>query len=189
MGDVKTIVIGIAGGTGSGKTTFTRHLQETLAEYSIELFHMDRYFKERPPVTVAPFSGREFEDHNHPDSFRMDDFCRDLEQARNSGCCQVILAEGLMVLHAQCVRDLLDLGIFIDTMADERIVRRLRRNMERGLDFEDISQFYLDSVRHRHNEFVEPSRWHADIVVNGHTFSERALKMLRLWVIDALQRP
>ncbi len=186
MSNVKTIVIGIAGGTGSGKTTFAKRVQEALSHYTVEVFHMDRYFKNKPPVTVAPFSGREFEDHNHPDSFRLDDFCQDLRAAKAAGAQDVILAEGLMVLHTECVRELLDLGIFIDTMADERIVRRLRRNMEHGLDFEDISAFYLESVRYRHNEFVEPSRWHADIVVNGHNFSERAVRMLQLWVVDML---
>jgi len=75
-----------------------------------------------------------------------------------------------MTLQDEEVRSRLDLKIFLDVQADERIVRRLKRNLDRGMPFEDIARFYLDSVRHRHHEFVEPSRWHADIVLNGVSF-------------------
>jgi len=94
----------------------------------------------------------------------------------------VIIVEGLLTLYHAPLRRLLDLAIYVDTPADERIVRRLRRNMARGLAFDDVARFYLDSVRFRHDEFVEPSRWHADIVLNGAYPSERGLAVVTEWI-------
>jgi uridine kinase len=106
----------------------------------------------------------------------------DLEAHLAANAVQVIVVEGLMTLHHAPLRDLLDLGIFVDAPSDERIVRRLKRNLAAGHAFDDIAAFFLDSVRFRHQEFVEPSRWHADVVLNGSYPSARGLQVVVDWI-------
>nr|MQY60104.1 uridine kinase [Clostridia bacterium] len=89
----------------------------------------------------------------------------------------------LLVLQDNDLRKLLDLKVFVDADADERIVRRLRRNMrKRGLSFDEIADYYLDSVRFRHQEFVQLSKWYADIIMNGSQWSNTAIELLANWI-------
>ena len=175
-------MVGIAGGTASGKSTLARWIEQALDDRVVRMLHMDRYFLRVKPRMIAPITGESFEDHNHPRSFdlvglvdKLDTFCREQKA-------QVIIVEGLMTLYHQPLRERLDLAIYVDAPADERIVRRLRRNMASGLDFDEIARFYLDSVRFRHQEFVEPSRWHADVILNGSYPSERGLALVVSWI-------
>lgn len=178
----RPLIVGIAGGTASGKTTICGRLVERLAGYTVLDMHMDRYFLRVKPRMRAPISGLDYEDHNHPSSFDLDALVRDLDAHRQAAEADVIIVEGLLTLYHQPLRERLDLAIFLDAPSDERIVRRLRRNMARGLDFDGIAQFYLDSVRFRHEEFVEPSRWHADLVLNGAYPSDRGLTVVADWI-------
>jgi len=178
----RPLTVGIAGGTASGKTTLCGHLEEALREYRLLALHMDRYFLQDKPHMRAPVTGEDWEDHNHPSSFDLDALVRDVCAEQSAARVQVIIVEGLLTLYHAPLRRLLDLAIYVDTPADERIVRRLRRNMARGLAFDDVARFYLDSVRFRHDEFVEPSRWHADIVLNGAYPSERGLAVVTDWI-------
>jgi len=180
---LKPLVIGIAGGSASGKTTLSDRLVGALTGLNIRVFHMDQYFLKRKPHMVAPITRIEYEDHNHPDSFDLAALVRDLHAAcETCDGTQVIIVEGLLTLQHDPLRELLDLKLFVDAQADERIVRRLKRNMARGMNYDDIASFYLDSVRYRHQEFVEASRWHADLVMNGSQFSETGLELVAEWV-------
>jgi len=178
----KPFVVGIAGGTASGKSTISRQLEQALADRAVLVMHMDAYFLKVKPHMRGPISGEDYEDHNHPDSFDLDGLVRDLDAHLAERAAQVIVVEGLMTLHHAPLRERLDLRIFVDAPADERIVRRLKRNMAAGHDLDNIARFYLDSVRFRHNEFVEPSRWHADIVLNGSYPSARGLEVVLAWI-------
>lgn len=162
-------VIGIAGGTCSGKTTLSGALEAHFAAIDIETvcIHMDKFFKNPTPVTTAPITGIEYPEHNHPDSFRLEDFYGAIEQAIDSDA-DIVIIEGLLVLHLDRVREKLDLKIFVDLPSDERLIRRAKRFMrDRGQTLDEVASRYLDTVRYRHNEFVEPSRWHADLIFNG----------------------
>ena len=106
----------------------------------------------------------------------------DLDAHRQEGAAQVIIVEGLMTLQHRPLRERLDLAIYIDAPSDERIVRRLRRNMAKGIDYDEIAAFYLACVRFRPQGFVEPSRWHAAIVLNGSYPSERGLAVVVEWI-------
>ena len=130
----------------------------------------------------APITGQDFEDHNHPSSFDLDALVRDLDAYRDAAEVDIIIVEGLLTLYHLPLRERLDLAIYLDAPSDERVVRRLRRNMAGGLDFDDIARFYLDSVRFRHDEYVEPSRWHADLVLNGSYPSERGVAVVADWI-------
>lgn len=184
----KTVVIGIAGGSASGKSTISGKLAEALSDLKVLELHMDSYFKapEERPCAAAPVTGRIYRDDNHPLTCDLPGMERDLEEAAGSGRYQVIIVEGLLTLWDQKIYDRLDLRLFVDCPADERIVRRLKRNMARGLSFDEIADVYLDMVRYRHNEYVEPTRWRADFIVNGSHFSPRALDMVVLYIRSAL---
>ena len=171
----KPVVVGIAGGTASGKSTLSQRIKQALDGQPVLLLRMDDYFVSRKPRMLAPITGREYEDFNHPDSFDLAGLVHDLDAHRRAQEADVIIVEGLMTLWHEPLRERLDLAIYVDALADERIVRRLRRNLARGYGFDEIADFYLESVRFRHQEFVEPSRWHADIVLNGSHPSERGL--------------
>jgi uridine kinase len=90
----------------------------------------------------------------------------------------VVIIEGLLTLWDQEIYSRLDLKLFVDCRPDERIVRRLRRNMGWGFSFDEISNVYLDMVRYRHDEFVEPTKWKADLILNGANSSNIALSAI-----------
>ena len=182
----KPVLIGIAGPSGSGKTTFEGKLEEILKAYTITAFHMDAYFKpdpERPRKEV----GREkaiYRDDNNPESFYWQQMIEDIRKAAESGV-QVILVEGLFVLHYEELRGMLDLGIYMQCPVEERMTRRVRRNMGRGQQFEDIVDFYLHSARHSEGLWIEPTIDWADLIVSG-KYNDKALEVIRAYCKEKL---
>ena len=162
----KPFVIGIAGGTCSGKSTLASYLAERFAEKQVTLMNMDRYFIRPSPTTIAPITRKEYVEHNHPTSLRLDDLYKDFDSACN-GNGDLVIIEGLFALYLDQIREKLDLKVFVDLESDERIVRRIKRFTGMGQTFEEVTDRYLDTVRFRHNELIEPTRWHADVVLNG----------------------
>jgi uridine kinase len=162
------VVIGIGGGSASGKSTIARKLEQMLAPLRVEVINQDRYFwsGERLPRHSSRLGSRTWPDHNHPDSFDFAGLRAALCEARKGGA-DVVIIEGILVLHDAELRELMDLKLFVETDADERIVRRIRRNVARGAGLDGICDFYLDSVRYRHREFCQPTRDHADLVIPG----------------------
>ena len=173
-------VVGIAGGSASGKSTLCAALSERLQGISVLEFHMDEYFKpnREKPQSKSPLSGKIYTDDNHPDTMDIARLAANVREAQTSGAAQVILVEGLLTLWSDALCDLLHLKIFVDCRADERIVRRLKRNMQWGQSFDEVSEVYLDLVRFRHDEYVEPSKWRADIIVNGAQLTQTTLDMI-----------
>lgn len=173
----KAYVIGIAGGSASGKSTFSNSLEEALFGRRVAVFHMDSYFKPRDerPRAQAPLSRKMYIDDNHPQTADLPKLAADIAAAACGGEYEIVIVEGLLTLWDKDILAQLDLRLFIDCRPDERIVRRLRRNMKRGLSFDEISDVYLDLVRYRHDEYVEPSKWRADIILNGSNPSPAAL--------------
>jgi uridine kinase len=171
--------IGIAGGSASGKSTLCDLLEKELRQYKTKVFHMDDYFKaeEDRPYSKAPITNTSYIDDNHPDTIDFSKLYSDLSIALNSDSDFVIL-EGLFVLWEEEICSKLDLKLFVDCRPDERIVRRLRRNMAWGLTFDEISNVYLDLVRYRHDEYVEPTKWKADLIINGSNASPHALNAI-----------
>ena len=180
----KTFLAGIAGGSASGKSTLSDALEKELKSKNLNVYvlHMDSYFKsvkERPqPYVEAPINGVLYADDNHPSSIDLTKLSDDLEKAEAIGEYDVIIIEGLFTLWDKNIYSRLDLKLFIDCKSDERIVRRLKRNIAWGLSFDEIANVYIDMVRYRHDEYVEPSKWRADIILNGSYPSETALNMI-----------
>lgn len=176
----KPFLVGIAGGTASGKSTLSQQLEQLLADLNPRVFHMDSYFKPADvrPKAAAPITGKVYLDDNCPETIFHEKLREDLAQAVREDL-DVILIEGLYALWYDWLYEQLDLKLFIDCQADERIVRRLKRNMsQRGLSFDEIAEVYLDMVRYRHEQYIEPTKWRADLILNGSNPSPLTVKML-----------
>lgn len=165
----KPYVVAIAGGTCSGKSTLADNLEAAFApKCTVQALHMDGYFKKEPPTTVAPITRKVYVEHNSPDTLELDRMYADFQKlAAPGGGLDLLLVEGLFALYLDPIRERADLKIFVDLPSDERLARRIVRFMAWGQTFEEVTERYLDTVRFRHNELIEPTRWHADLVVNG----------------------
>lgn len=187
MNHGRAIRIGIGGGTGSGKTTLSLQLKEKLVEYRVALFHMDKYYKSVRPMSKAPFTNTIFEDFNHPDAVNIQRLTDEIEQAARCGDHDVIVIEGFLLYQFEDLRNSLDLKLFVDCPADERMLRRNRRFMEKGHREESVIQEYLQLVRYRHDQYVEPTRWHADLVMNGSLEGKLGCAVVMDWIQARVQ--
>ncbi len=162
----KPFVVAIAGGTCSGKSTLTERLGEHFPE-NTRIFNMDKYFKKEPPTTVAPITRKVYVEHNSPDTLELDRLFADFDAALRDESLDLILIEGLFALYLDKIREAADLKIFVDLRPDARLVRRIKKHMAWGQTYEQVTERYMDTVSFRHDELVEPTRWHADMVING----------------------
>lgn len=185
----KAFVIGIAGGSASGKSTLSKELKRVLYDLKICEMPMDSYFKsaEERAVSKAPITGKPYRDDNHPSSFDLPGLKHDLSEAVHNGHFQVVIVEGLLTLWDEEIVEQLDLRLYVDCRPDERIVRRLKRNMKWGLTFDQIADVYLDMVRYRHDEYVEPTKWRADLIINGSNPSEKGLQIIADYVRTSIR--
>jgi uridine kinase len=192
------LIIGIAGGSASGKSTLTSAL---LAALQIvpglrpAIVAADKYMYRdvlRGPTFVSPSSGRVMFNANHPDSVNWEQLLSDLDDLRQrEDGPNVILLEGLMVLHVPAVRERLDLRLFVELDADERALRRMLRDMSgsRGIgDPAGIATYYRECARIGHAQYVEPSRVYADLIVRGDADWERLRPLLLAVIRDRLGR-
>jgi uridine kinase len=184
MSDVAA-VIGLAGGTSSGKTTFARAIVERVGPERVLLLSQDSYYHD---PSRLPLEERARVNYDHPGAYDTDLLLSHLTALRRGQRVPklaydyvaharvthddelepraLVLLEGILVLADPRVRDLLDIKIYIDADADVRVVRRFRRDiLERGRSIESVSRQYLDSVRPMHLAYAEPSRRHADVIV------------------------
>ena len=163
----QTYTIFIAGGSASGKSTLAAMLAERLsADTRVAVVAMDSFYKpeeELPLVTAA--NGKTYHDYNCPEAFDLVRMKKDIAQAKSTA--DVVIVEGLLTLWDEEIYKTADLRVFVDCPADVRIVRRIRRNLTWGLSIEDITNVYLDLVRVRHEQYVEPTKVKADIVVDS----------------------
>jgi uridine kinase len=177
------VVVGIAGGSASGKTTIAAALTAALEQADLRVGQLatDPYMFqdiERGPAFRLSLTGEVMFDCNRPESFDWAAVMRDLELIVD---CDVVLVEGLMVLHVEEIRDRLDLRLFVELDADERALRRLLRDMSKPRGLKDpakIAAYYRESARIGHAQFIEPSRVHADLIVRGDAPVERIVPML-----------
>jgi uridine kinase len=185
----KPYVVAIAGGTCSGKSTLADRLRDRLqGTYSTMVFHMDDYFMKQCPTTIAPITGIEYVEHNHPSSMELDRFGEDFKKARH-GQTDLILVEGLFALYLEEIRTHADLKVFVDLASDARMARRIPKHMQWGQTYEQVVNRYLDTVRFRHDELVEPTRWHADVVINGTLDDNKGTDILENTLRTALAGP
>lgn len=197
MANDSSLVVGIAGGSAAGKSTFTAALSQVLQEthsLRVEVFGMDRYFwrdKERGPAFVSPSTGEEHFNANHPDSADNARLVADLHARQaEEDAPDVLIVEGLMALHVPMVRECLDLRLFVELDNDERALRRLLRGLrgERGdTDAAFIVRYYRECARVGHALYVEPSRVHADFILRGDSDFARTAPLVASVVLASLQ--
>jgi uridine kinase len=180
-----SVLVGIAGGTGSGKTSFAERLLHRVGPERCVTLAQDSYYKDGSALSAQAQAAINYD---HPDAFDTSllvQDVRDLKAGRPVPCLTydhatyarkvlpdpllprpVILLEGILILAEDPLRRLMDIKLFIDTDSDVRILRRLRRDLrERGRSFESVERQYLESVRPMHLEFVEPSKRYADLII------------------------
>lgn len=164
----RAYVVGIGGDSASGKSTLTSRLEERLSDYKVKVFRMDKYFREaseRPDV-AGILNGKIYRDDNHPNTLDLERLHADVLAAREEDW-DIILIEGMFILWDEAMAPVLDLKVFVDCDPDERLRRRVIRNLAFGQDLEEIMERYVQAVVPRQREYVEPSKWKADIIVNG----------------------
>ena len=182
--DNKPFIVAIAGGTSSGKSTLCATLEEKLSCFKSITIHSDSYYKKILPKIISPKSGITYDDYNHPNSVEKDEFIKAICSLNKSDA-DIIFIDSLFTLYYEETRNMSDLKIFIDLPSDERLIRRVNRNLKRGLTFDEITTYYLDTVRYRHNEFIEPTRFFADLIINGN-YNETTLDVITNWITSNL---
>ncbi|MDA1316960.1 MAG: uridine kinase [bacterium] len=195
---MKPFILGIAGGTGSGKTTIAQKVKDHFNSQVIYIPH-DRYYKDQSAKSLKE---REKTNYDHPDSLDTDMFVsqlkelmagktievpeydftlhtRDLEKTTRVSPAPFILIEGILIFHEQALRDLIDLKIYVDVPADIRALRRTKRDIEeRGRTLDFCYAQYVTFTRPMHEKFVEPSKEYADIIVPRGGKNEQAVSTL-----------
>lgn len=195
---MEPITLGVCGGTGSGKTTVARRILERVGAHLIAHLPHDAYYKEAghlPPEERAKLN------FDHPDALDNDLLIEHLKELQAGRAVEipvydfkthnrrpetfrvepqpVILVEGILIFADKRLRDLMDVKIYVDTDADLRLIRRLKRDIEeRGRSISSVIDQYLSTVRPMHLEFVEPSKRYADVIIPEGGFNEVAIDMV-----------
>lgn len=195
---MKTTIIGIAGGSGSGKTSVTSKIMKNLEGYSVALIEQDYYYKDQSHLS---FEDRLKTNYDHPFAFDNDLLIQNLTDLRDGKIVEVptydytihtrskktitfepkdvIIVEGIFALENEPLRDLMDVKIYVDTDADLRILRRLVRDIEeRDRTMESVIEQYLTVVRPMHNQFIEPTKRYADIIIPEGGSNEVAIDIM-----------
>ena len=203
----KPVIIGVAGGTGSGKTTIAKKLVEQFSE-SVVYLEQDSYYKDQSHL---PFEERIKTNYDHPLAFDNDLLYQHLLQLKTYQPVQkpvydyarhtrakesvhlepkdVIILEGILILEDERLRNLMDIKIFVDTDADVRILRRIDRDIkERGRDLDSVINQYLTVVRPMHMQFIEPSKRYADIIIPEGGHNQVAINLLLNQIRTYLQK-
>lgn len=196
------MILGICGGTGSGKTTVAERLAQSLGPDRALLLAQDAYYKDSGHV---PIEERVRQNFDHPDAVDFELLIRHVKALNNRQAIEqpsydfaahvrrqettrvdpraVVIVEGILIFQNQGLRNLFDLKIFVDTAADVRFIRRLRRDIrDRGRSLDSVVQQYLETVRPMHQEFVEPCRLFADIVIPEGGKNVAAMELLIQWL-------
>jgi len=185
-----SFVIGVAGGSGSGKTTVVRRIVDSLGLDHVTLLQHDRYYRDRNDLRLEE---RAALNYDHPNSLETDLLVQHVQDLKSGKPIEVpaydftrharlsepetfqprraLIVEGILVFTDAALRDLMDIKVFVDTDSDTRFIRRLQRDVaERGRTMESVIDQYLSTVRPMHLEFVEPSKRYADVIIplGGH---------------------
>lgn len=194
----RPFVIGVAGGTGSGKTTVVKRIMDALGETDVTVLAHDRYYRDHPDLRLEERGGLNYD---HPNSLDTDllvehlralregrtadlpiyDFTRHVRMAETMPAQpgSAIIVEGILIFADKALRSLMDVKVFVDTDSDIRFIRRLQRDIaERGRTVPSVIEQYLATVKPMHEEFVEPSKRYADLIVPEGGYNQVAVDML-----------
>jgi len=202
----KCIIIGIAGGTGSGKTSVSRNIVKALGSLQVDILEQDSYYKD---LGHLPLEERKKVNFDHPSAFDKALLISHLKILMNGGEVEVpvydyaahtrtdrthnmsnhrvIIVEGILLLEDPDLRDLMDMKLYVDTDPDVRFIRRLKRDVkERGRDLDNVINQYESVVRPMHLQFVEPSKRYADIIIPGGGRNKVAIDLIKTKIASLL---
>ena len=200
-------IIGIAGGTGSGKTTVVRKIMEALENENVAVIPQDSYYNDN---TLIPMEERKKINYDHPSAFDWDLLREQIEQLRAGQTieqptydyitsnrmketvhvepCEVIIIEGIMALYKKEMRDLMDLKIYVDADTDVRLIRNIQRDtVERGRTIQMVIDRYLEVLKPMHEEFIEPTKRYADLIIPQGGSNQQAIDIMRTYIIHRLR--
>lgn len=198
MAHEKPLVIGIAGGSGSGKTSVTHSIYDAFQDHSVVVIEQDYYYKDQAHL---PMEKRLLTNYDHPLAFDTDLLIEHIALLLQRKSIEkpvydyalhtrsnetitiepkdVIILEGILVLEDERLRNLMDIKVFVDTDADLRIIRRIMRDIhERGRTIESVIEQYLTIVRPMHNQFIEPTKRYADLIIPEGGHNEVAIDLM-----------
>lgn len=194
----KPILIGITGGTGSGKSTVSREIVKSIKETDITIIEQDSYYKDQSQLS---FKERMKTNYDHPFAFDNELLVKDLKKLINKQGInkpiydferhnrkeetilvepkKVIILEGILILFEKEIRDLLDIKIFVDTDSDVRVIRRILRDIrDRGRTLDSVIEQYMKTVRPAHLQFIEPTKKYADIIIPEGGYNKVAIDLI-----------
>ncbi len=195
---MKVTVIGVAGGSGSGKSTLVKKLQEAFGAEDVSTLCHDYYYKEHSDMT---YEQRTQLNYDHPQAFDTDMMVEHIKALKQGKAVErpvysfvehnrtgkkvlvkpskVIIIDGILIFENRELRDLMDIKVYVDTDADVRLARRILRDVcNRGRSMESVIEQYLSTVKPMHEEFVEPSKRYADVIIPEGGFNSVAVEML-----------
>ena len=204
----RPIVIGVTGGSGSGKTSVSRAILDKFTEVSILLLEQDFYYKDQSEL---PFEERLKTNYDHPFAFDTDLFIKDLQkliqyesieqpvydyskhtrsdQVIHREPKEVIIVEGILILEDKRLRDLMDIKVYVDTDDDIRIIRRIKRDMEsRDRTLDSVIHQYLTVVKPMHQQFIEPTKKFADIIIPEGGQNQVAIDLMTTKIASILSK-
>lgn len=193
------LIIGIAGGTGSGKTTVVHQIMNELPETEVGIISQDSYYKANDHLNMDE---RALINFDHPRAIDFDLLCSDLKELRAGNSInqpvysfvhhnrtddyilthprKVMIVEGILILSNPELRNLFDIKIFVHADSDERLIRRLKRDIvERGRDMDEVLQRYQTTLKPMHEQFIEPSKGYADIIIPNDKYNTVAIDIVR----------
>lgn len=203
----KPVVIGVSGGTGSGKSTVAKAIFKSLPDENILILEQDAYYKDQSNLT---YDERVKTNYDHPLAFDTDLLIEHIKQLCEHKCIEkpiynfsihnreektvriqpkeIIIIEGIMILEDARLRNLMDIKIFVDTDADVRIIRRITRDInERGRTLESVIEQYLTTVKPAHEQFIEPTKKYADIIIPEGGYNKVAIDLMTTKVMSIIK--
>jgi uridine kinase len=200
------LTIGIAGGTGSGKTTVVNHIMNELQHDEVDVIYQDSYYKDTSHLS---FEDRKAINFDHPHSIDFELLVKHLKtlkagqeieqpiysfkthnrtgETKTTKPRKVMIVEGILILSNPAIREMLDIKIYVQTDSDERLIRRLKRDIsERGRDLDEVLNRYQNTLKPMHLQFIEPTKEYADIIIPNNKYNNVAVEIVQTIIKDRL---
>lgn len=202
------LILGIAGGTGSGKTTVVKQILNELPDEEVTVISQDSYYKKNDHLSYKERCNINFD---HPNAIDFDLLIEHVKELKKGNVIEqpiysfvthnrvedtlithpkkVVIVEGILILTKKELRDLMDIKVFVHADSDERLIRRLKRDIqERGRDINEVLERYQTTLKPMHEEFIEPTKTYADLIIPNDTYNTVAIDIVRTVINQSLEK-